>query len=1181
MGNNLRRQLIMLSKRLIYAFLVQLIFCSVLLASTGNAQRKSLKDVKVSLQMKEKSLASFFKQVESKTEFKFTYTDNVVDMGQPITLEENNQSLYDILVSVSKQTNLNFVQVNENIHIKSDSPNRRDEVEVTSAVEITVTGKVIDEKGVPLPGATIIVAGTTLGTVTDMDGNYSIVVPDGATLIFSFIGYETFQVAVNDRTKINVTLKTDLSSLDEVIVVGYGSQKRANLTGAVDQIGNEFFENRPLTNVTQGLQGSMPNVNIRLLDGKPTASPKINIRGATSIGQGGSALVLIDGVEGDISMLNPNDIESISVLKDAASAAIYGARAAFGVVLITTKTPKKDVFSVNYNTNFSIKEPTVGANYVSDGLTWAKMFNESFFNWEGTLPQAVNKTLPFSQEYLAELERRKNNPNLPKTDIGPDGNYVYYESTDWYDLLYKDQLFSMEHNLSVTRSTDKANFMVSGRFFDQEGLFRYNSDDYRMLNLRARGSMELFPWLRVNNNLDLSVRNYFNPLNVGEGGGIWRNIADEGHPLAPMLNPDGTLTHSAAFTVGDFYYGKNGITTRRRIVRNTTGFEADVIKDKFKIIGNLTYQNISNEDTRRRVQVPFSRRPGVIEYVGNQFNDLRNIYNSTDYVATNLYGEFDQKWEKHSLKVMAGMNYELSKFNQLEAMRNGLIFEDATNINLALGTAINTAGSYEGWQIFGGFSRLNYIFNDKYLFEFNGRYDGSSKFPSNERYAFFPSASVGWRISEESFWPIPENIVSHFQLRASYGTLGSGNINSYVFLETFSISQSSRILNGILPQRTSRPSVLPDGLTWESVTSQNIGFDLDMFRGKLRYSADAYVRETTDMYTIGRTLPAIFGATSPRGNYADMRTTGWEMLLSWRDRKELKGKSFNYQVNLNLSDNQAEILKYNNPNKFLNDFYPGMKIGEMWGYVNDGYFKSQAEIQAHANQSMFKSTSSGKINVGDIKLKDLNGDGSINPGNNTVENPGDRMIIGNSAPRYAYGINLSGDWNGFFFSAFFQGIGKQDWYPSVESNAFWGQYNRPYGDIPNWHLNKGIIWSEENPDSFLPRYVSRLANRSGSILRETQSAYVMNAAYIRLKNIQVGYDFSKEQLSALKGVQSARIFFSGENIWTRSPLYKIVDNIDVENGTAPSDQLFTGSNAGDGYNYPMLKSFTLGLSVTF
>src|SRR5690606_16011578 len=299
-------------------------------------------------------------------------------------------------------------------------------------------------------------------------------------------------------------------------------------------------------------------------------APAINIRGTTSIGQGGNALVLIDGVEGDPSMLNPNDIEPITVLKDASSAAVYGARGAFGALLITTKRPRGGQLTVNVSSSYGVREPVVRPNFVTDGYTWAKMFNEAFTNWSGTVAQNVNKTLPFSLEYLAELERRSKDPSLPRVEVGPDGQYVYYYSTDWYDLLYKDRTPSMEHTVSVSRSSETADFMVSGRYLDQAGLFRYNSDDYRIANLRANGTIRLTDWLSLSSNFDYSNRKYHNPLNVGEGGGIWRNIADEGHPMAPLLNPDGTLSHSAAYTVGDFYYGRNGIDFDRSVFRNTT-----------------------------------------------------------------------------------------------------------------------------------------------------------------------------------------------------------------------------------------------------------------------------------------------------------------------------------------------------------------------------------------------------------------------------------------------------------------------------------------------------------------------------------------------------------------------------------------------------------------------------------
>jgi TonB-linked SusC/RagA family outer membrane protein len=460
----------------------------------------------------------------------------------------------------------------------------------------------------------------------------------------------------------------------------------------------------------------------------------------------------------------------------------------------------------------------------------------------------------------------------------------------------------------------------------------------------------------------------------------------------------------------------------------------------------------------------------------------------------------------------------------------------------------------------------------------NARYDGSSKFPESTRYAFFPSFSAGWRISNEEFFNVSDKIISNIKIRASYGSLGNGNIDSYVYQEQFKIRTSGDIIDGNYPQYTSRPTVLPDGITWETATTTNIGLDLAFARGRLIFVGDIYNRITTDMYTIGRTLPAVFGATPPKGNYADMKTKGFELMLSWRDRFNLGAKPFNYSLRVTLADSRSEITKYNNPDKLLSDYYVGEVIGEIWGYTSDGFFVDPDDILNHADQSRFKSTSWGEYFPGDIKLKDLNGDNSVDPGSETLDDPGDRTIIGNEAARYTYGIGLEADWNNFFFSAFFQGVGKQDWWPSREASLFWGQYNRPYNDALVWHIDNH--WTPENTDAYMPRYVGRQANRSGGILRNNpQTRYLQSIAYIRLKNVQIGYDLPKSLISKIKA-QNIRVYFSGENLLTFSPFYKYARDLDVES-TGPSDQLFTSGNAGDGYNYPMMKNITFGLSVTF
>ena len=1043
-----------------------------------------------------------------------------------------------------------------------------------------VSGKVTGVDKTPLQGVTVSVAGTKTQTITNADGTYFINVPATATeLIFTYVNARSVTEKLSGRKVIDVQMLTESVQLGEVIVVGYGTQKKANLTGAVDQVTSEVLENRSIPNLTQGLQGVLPNLNIRMLDGKPNQAPRFNIRGTTSIGQGGSALVLIDGVEGDPAVINPNDIASVSILKDASSAAIYGARGAFGVVLITTKNPAKGKTSITYSGNYTIKQPTQVPDFENDAYIFAKMFAESTVAWENTFPQAVNKTLKFSQAYLAELERRSHLTGLPEVEIDPaTGEYVYYASTDWYKQLYKNSSSAAEHNLTITGAGDRTTFLLTGRIYNQDGIFRYNTDDYRMLNFRAKGSIQVYPWLRFDNNTDYSNVKYHQPLNVGEGSGIFRNIADEGHPLAPLLNPDGTLTASSAYTVGDFYYGKNAIDMERAIFRTRVGMVAEFLDKKLRIKSDFTFQSTETGEKRKQVPLPYSSKPGVIAYLGTTTNDLREIRQRTEYIATNIYAEYeDNIKDVHYFKALIGYNYEQSTFKGLLAQRNGLIFDNANDINLALGTSILTSGGWEEWAILGGFGRLNYSYKDRYLVEVNGRYDGSSKFPEDQRYGFFPSVSAGWRISKEAFWNVSPKFISDLKIRGSYGSLGNGNIGSYVYQEQFAISQLGLILNGIRPQYTSRPSVLPSGLTWETSTTTNIGLDFAMLSNRLHFVGDAYVRKTTDMFTLAVTPPAVFGATAPRGNYADLETKGWELTLSWNDKFKVSNKPFNYDLRFTLADNKATITKYNNPDKKLNDYYEGMVIGEIWGYETEGFFTSAADIAGHANQSMFLSTSSGLTFPGDIKLADRNKDGVVNPGTSTVGNPGDRYIIGNSSPRYMYGMNLSADWNGIFFSAFFQGVGKQEWFPSTEAGIFWGQYNRPYNKLPKWHLDNH--WTPQTPDAYLPRYVSRLANRPGGILTYAQTKYLQNVAYIRLKNIQLGYNLPMKWISKIHST-NARVYISAENIWTWSPLYKRTRDIDVENAVV-SDQVFTTTNAGDGYNYSMMKGITFGLSITF
>lgn len=1054
----------------------------------------------------------------------------------------------------------------------------------------TVTGRVTDgTTGAPLPGVSVTVpnsvtvGGAGVETQTDAAGNYAIQVPDSlGVLAFSHVGYRTERIEVAGRSTIDVALEVQAFDLEELVVIGYGTQEKVNLTGAVDRVTGESLQNRPMRNLAVGLQGVMPNVNINVIEGKPTHSPAINIRGATSIGAGGNALVLIDGVEGDLSLINPNDIESISVLKDASASAVYGARGAFGVVLITTKRPARDELRFDYSGSIGLSRPTVEQNqYVTDGLTWANMFVESFVNWGGTFPQNANKTLPFSQDYLDDIASWANGDAPPTTEVAPDGTYRYFHNTDWFGLLYRDRTYSTDHNLSVSGSSGNVDFRLSGRLDQQDGLIRLNPDDYRMINLTANGGVQLTDGFRVDNQFSVTNRRYFDPLNCCDAQRGELDIVLEGFPLAPLYNPDGTLTHSGAYALGGYAEGTSGAWFRRNVIRNKTEAELRLLDDRVRISADLAFQNQEFDEERKRVPVSYSKAPGVVDQIGADENWIQFIRRETNFLAANAYAELRQTiGGRHDLRLTLGSNYEQETFRRVWLRRDGLIFSGARDIELALGEDQLTRGGYSRWSIFGGFYRLNYIFDERYLLELSGRYDGSSKFPANERYGFFPSASAGWRISSEPFWNVSPGFITHLQLRASYGSMGNGNIGTYEFEETFGIDRSNRILGGTRPQTTRNPSVLPDGLTWETVTTRNLGIDLQALSGRLSLTGDFYVRETKDMFTIALTPPDVFGASPPRGNYADLETRGWEVALSWADRFGLGGKPFDYNIGVSLADHRATIERYNNPDKLLSDYYEGQVLGEIWGYTTDGFFTSYEEIENHADQGRFRSTVEGMYHPGDIKFRDLDGDGVVGPGANTADDPGDRTVIGNSTPRYTFGINLDASWNRFFVSTFFQGIAKRDWYPSREAN-FWGQYNRPYNYVPLWHLEDGMIWSEQNPNAFFPRYVSRIASASDGTLSQPQTKYLMNAAYIRLKNLQVGYHLPQSLVSRW-GMTAATVYFSGENLWAWSPLYRTADNLDVENTLAPRDRFVAPNDTRrNGYNYPLLTSFTMGVSVSF
>ena len=1067
---------------------------------------------------------------------------------------------------------------------------------------ITVSGRVLDEQGSPVIGAGVMQEGTMTGAATDINGRYSITVPSDAVLTVQCIGYQTAKIPVQGRSRIDITLNPDQELLEETVVVGYGTQKKANLTGAVESVGEETFDGRPNANLAQMLQGRVANLNLKFTDGRPNSSPSFNIRGTTSIGQGGSALVLIDGVEGSASLLNPNDIESVSVLKDAASSAIYGSRAPYGVVLITTKSAKKGTATVNYQANLSFETPTAMPDVVSDGYTWAEHFYKSWYNYKGSNPTAINKTMEFSTAWLEEYRQRAEAGNyeilVSDGSLGTKGRWLYFpKGVDYYDALYKDYTFTQTHNLSVSGADDKFDYYVSARLYDNNGLFdsQVNPDSYKLYNGRVKVGYQVTDWLKVTSNTSIAYSRYVMPETQSEGNGnIWRNIADEGHPCSPILNPDGTLSYSGVYSVGDILYGTSNRKYTNRQAENTIGAKATFLDNRLRFNADFTYRARAYDTHVHRLPTPFSRYEGVIESLA-EIKGLADYISETlrtyDYVATNEYAEFEDGIGRHNFKLLLGYNYERQTFKSTYAYNDGLLSPNVDNLNLAMGLDNKAIeGDYSQWRTAGAFFRVNYNFAERYLLEVNGRYDGSSKFPARQRWAFFPSVSAGWRVSEEPWFKVDKSIVSNIKLRGSYGSLGNSNVSVYAYDETFDFNTGT-IINGQKVRYTSAPSPVPESLTWETAQTLDGGIDLSFLNGRLTFTGDIYKRRTLNMYTVGPTLPDVFGASSPKGNYAEMTTRGFELSLGWEDSGMLGGQFFRYGIHATLADYTSVIDKYNNALKALGDnayntnYYEGMRIGDIWGYVCNGLYQTQAEIdadeakalaagQAHYNGRM-QQTESYMVYPGDMRFEDLNGNGYIDRGANTADDAGDRKIIGNSEPRYIYSFGFDVEWAGIFANAFFQGVGKQDWYPDNESSSFWGMYNRPYNQMPTWHLDN--YWTEDHTDAYLPRYTGYFAPfYKGRVNANTR--YLQDASYIRLKSVQLGYNLPAK-LTRKIGLQKVSVFVAGENLWTWSPVYRHTRDVDVTANIYGTDS--TLSTTGDGYNFPTMKSFSLGLKVTF
>lgn len=1061
-----------------------------------------------------------------------------------------------------------------------------------------VVGTVVDNTGEPIIGASVkVLGGSAVGTVTDIDGNFTIDAPAGSMLEVTYVGFKAQTLKATPSMK--VVLAEDSKALNEVVVVGFGTQKKANLTGAVSVVSSKEIAARPVQNAASALQGLIPGLQISTSSGTLDSNPSINVRGTGTIGQGtsGSPLVLIDGAEGDINTLNSQDIESVSVLKDAAASSIYGSRAPFGVILITTKKGKQGKVSINYNNSFRFSGMIRGKHMMN---------SVDFASWMNDLSSADGGSAQFSNEQMERIVAYHNatpvspgvrraadgtllyaiEPNTGNPQYWADGYATGCDDVDYYDAIFKKSSFSMEHNASVSGASDKVNYYASFNYLDNEGFMKLSDDNYKRYNAAAKLGIKLTSWLDMDYSTRFTRTDFLRPADLKDQ--LYSDLARQGWPTLPLYDRNGYYYSSPSPALDLAQGGKD--KTQRNIFTNQFKLTLEPIKN-WKTHLDFTYrtdytdnhydtQTTYNHDVNGQPYVNTANGTSEANAEVHESTKRQNYFNFQAYTEYNL-----SLAQKHNFHLMAGFQAEQLKQRYFEVTRTGIIDPAHPEIDITTGlgydgkeVAATMKGNRDQWQTAGFFGRLNYNYDERYLLEANIRRDGSSRFRRDQMWRTFPSVSLGWNIAGEKFFEPLTNTVNQLKLRASYGSLGNQNTDDWYrtySVLTYNPNDGKWLQNGTKPSTVTAPVLVSPTLTWEKIESYDIGLDLALLNNRLTASFDWFVRNTKDMVGNAPELPAILGADVPVTNNTDLRTTGWEMQISWRDALK---NGLHYGVTFNLSDARTKITRYpNNPTNSVDTYIAGRYINEIWGYETVGIAKTNAQMQDHLAKADQTALGSNWA-AGDIMYRDLDNNGVVNDGSRTLADHGDLKVIGNSTPRFLAGLDLTASWHGFDFRAFFQGVLKRDFAITSDwggrewlfgcsgSGRWWASGITAVHDYfrneDSWSVKNG--YQSANTDSWLPRPVEN----GGTKNTQVQSRYLLNAAYVRLKNLQLGYTIPSA-ITQKWGVSNLRVFFSAENLFTITSMPSQFDPELISTKTS-------GVNA-----YPLSRTFAFGVNVSF
>lgn len=1081
-------------------------------------------------------------EVEKQSGYSFFYSNMLPNQDAVVSVRATGSSIESVMDELLKGLGIKYeVKPDKQITLTEKTLTPK-ETSSTRPVKV-VSGTVVDASGLPVIGAGVLIEGTSTGAVTDENGKYSIEVPSGDSILeFSCMGYQTLKVSLDGRRVIDVTLREDTQFLDEVVVVGYGTQKKVNLTGSVSMVDSDEISARPISSVSSGLQGLLPGVTVVNPNGQPGESnTTIRVRGIGTIGNA-NPLILIDGVEGDISAINPEDIESVSVLKDAASASIYGSRAANGVLLVTTKKVNKASDSkarVSLGAYFGLQTPT-RLPQMCDAIEFMTLDNEARQN-VGTSPA-------WTEDQFAKV-RDNTDPN-------------FFANTDWLSQVLNKFAPQQNYNVTLSGSLGSSGYMLSYRYFDQKGLTVGSSTGEKRHNVRFKMDTKLLDRVTLSSNLSYTSRKVTSPVNSLTSGGGAIYTAMRIAPNAPVKYTDGTWAYGGGNTNPVAVLNDGG-----RSVTSTDEFsllevlKVDILKGwDVSATYNLTSSNGLREILKKTIT--FNNPEDGSSYVYAQPNTLKNIDIRNLQQTFILQTNFDFSFGKHNLSGVVGMSQEWYKGTSFSASRNNLITEQDPALNLGDASTMSNDASSSRWALRSGFGRISYNYDERYLLEANLRYDLSSRFHKSNRGGWFPSVSAGWRLSEERWMQFAKPVFDNIKIRASWGMLGNQYVGSseYPYLSVLKSFNSEVSLIGANATTGYAQSTLANpNLSWEQIKMFDVGLDLAMLGNRLTFSFDWYDKDTEGIL-LQLNYPAQIGAKPSEQNAGKVNNKGWEIDLGWREQRG----DFFYGIGFNLSDVKNKIVDLAGNAPDLSGYQirmVGYSIDAFYGYVADGLmspedFKISDPVNNNYSLPKIPVILGNDYQPGDIKYKDISGPDGVPDGRITPEY--DKVVLGSNIPRYTYSIRGDFGWKGIDFSFVIQGVGKCDGY--LEGSA-----RHAFQDMAAYpqkvHLDRYNVVTNPNLNASYPRLTYNT-----SFNQSTFSTYWMeDASYMRLKNIQLGYTFPEKWMKKAR-IDKLRIYLSADNLFTVSKYFYAYD---------PETPVSKG-----GY-YPQVKTFVIGLNLNF